>query len=141
MAIERIDPILRVADLAASLDYYVRVLGFRIDWSHGGLIASVSRDGCVLMLSQGDQGHPGSWTWIGVEDCAAMHDELRANGAKIRNPPQNFPWALEMQIEDPDGNVLRVGSESIEGAPFGRWRDMNGTLWQLADGGWSRIAE
>ncbi len=141
MAFERIDPILRVADLAASLDYYVRILGFKIDWTYDGLIASVSRDGCVLMLSQGDQGHTGTWVWIGVEDCAAIHDELRASGAKIRNPPQNFPWALEMQVEDPDGNVLRIGSESIAGAPFGRWRDMNGTLWQLAGDGWSRIAE
>jgi hypothetical protein len=26
-------------------------------------------------------------------------------------PPTNFPWALEMHVEDPDGNVLRLGSE------------------------------
>jgi hypothetical protein len=26
-------------------------------------------------------------------------------------PPTNFPWALEMQVKDPDGNVLRIGSE------------------------------
>ena len=26
-------------------------------------------------------------------------------------PPTTFPWALEMQIEDPDGNVLRIGSD------------------------------
>lgn len=141
MAIERIDPILRVADLTASLDYYVRILGFKVDWSYEGSIASISRDGCVLMLSQGDQGHAGSWTWVGVEDCASMHDELQARGAKIRHPPQNFPWAFEMQLEDPDGNVLRVGSESIEGAPFGQWRDMDGALWQLTGDGWTRIAE
>jgi hypothetical protein len=25
--------------------------------------------------------------------------------------PTKYPWALEMQLEDPDGNVLRIGSE------------------------------
>jgi hypothetical protein len=35
-------------------------------------------------------------------------------------PPTNFPWALEMQVEDPDGNVLRIGSEPKTDRPFAR---------------------
>ena len=31
--------------------------------------------------------------------------------------PTNFSWALEMHVEDPDGNVLRLGSE-LRSAPF-----------------------
>jgi hypothetical protein len=26
-------------------------------------------------------------------------------------PPTRYTWALKMQIEDPDGNVLRMGSD------------------------------
>ena len=37
--------------------------------------------------------------------------ELAGKSVKTLLPPTNFPWALEMQIEDPDGNVLRFGSE------------------------------
>ena len=29
----------------------------------------------------------------------------------IKLPPTNFSWAYEMQVEDPDGNVLRLGSD------------------------------
>jgi len=36
---------------------------------------------------------------------------LKACGVPIRMPPTNFSWAVEMQIEDPDRNVLRLGSE------------------------------
>jgi len=36
---------------------------------------------------------------------------FRERGAIVRSEPENHPWALEMQIEDPDGNVLRFGSE------------------------------
>jgi predicted enzyme related to lactoylglutathione lyase len=46
-----------------------------------------------------------------VDDAEKLHEELKARGVAIRLPPTNFPWALEMQIEDPDGNVLRLGSE------------------------------
>jgi uncharacterized glyoxalase superfamily protein PhnB len=40
-----------------------------------------------------------------------IYDQLKARGVPIRMAPTNYPWALEMQVEDPDGNVLRLGSE------------------------------
>lgn len=132
-------PIFRVARLAASLEYYVTVLGFNIDWEQAG-IASISRDRCCLFLSQGDQGHPGGWTWIGVGDAEAVFEELRAKGARVRHPPTNYSWALEMQIEDLDGNVLRLGSGPRTGEPVGEWLDMQGEAWvQSADGDWTRV--
>ena len=36
-----------------------------------------------------------------------------ALGVKIRMAPTNYPWALEMHVEDPDGNVIRFGSEPL----------------------------
>ena len=128
---EGVIPILRVADLDASLDYYVRILGFSLQWREGDSIASVRRGRCELFLAAGDQGHPGGWVWVGVSDAGLLHEHYLTAGAKIRHPPTNYPWALEMQVEDLDGNVLRMGSESIEDAPFGEWLDMNGKRWQL----------
>src|SRR5207249_7443150 len=72
---EGVTPILPVRDLTASLDHYVRVLGFEVHWHHPGNIASVSRGRCDLMFCQGDQVHPGSWVWIGVEDVEPLHEE------------------------------------------------------------------
>src|SRR4051812_16695512 len=124
-----VSPILRVANLAASLEYYVNVLGFTIDWEYANVIASVSRDQCGIFLCEGDQGHPGSWVWIGLEDVDALYEEYRASGAKVRQPPTNFKWACEMQVEDLDGNVLRLGSDSKPDQPFGPWLDMHGKYW------------
>ncbi len=132
-------PILSVADLGTSLDYYVRVLGFTIDWRDDMGTASVSRERCSLMLCQGDQGHAGVWVWIGVGDADALHDELKARGAIVRHAPTNYPWARELQIADPDGNVLRLGSEPQVGMPTGEWLDMHGVRWaQDSFGGWQR---
>jgi catechol 2,3-dioxygenase-like lactoylglutathione lyase family enzyme len=70
-------PIFPVANLAAAIDFYVNTLGFRLNWQHQDLFASVSRDKCNIMLSEGDQCHAGTWTWIGVTDASPLEDELR----------------------------------------------------------------
>jgi predicted enzyme related to lactoylglutathione lyase len=134
---EGMNPILRITDVKSSVDYYTRVLGFQVDFSTP-IFAAVSRDNCHLFLSQGDQGHAGSWVYIGVEDVDGLLAELQSSGAKIRHPPTNYSWAREMQVEDPDGNVLRLASETREGEPIGEWLDMDGVAWQLQGGGWNR---
>ncbi len=121
-------PVFRVTSVAAAVEYYVSPLGFRHNWGTGGF-ASVSRDGCTIFLSEGDQGHFGTWVWIGVNDASSLEAELRAKGAKIRHPPTNYPWAYEMQVEDLDGNVLRLGSDKLEGQAYGEWLDMEGRTW------------
>lgn len=124
---EGVTPILRVTDLPAGIAYYVQKLGFKLDWEYP-YFASLSRGKCHLFLSLGDQGHTGSWVWIGVEDAAHLHEEYLKSGAKIRHKPTNYNWAYEMQVEDLDGNVLRMGSEPKD-APEGEWLDMNGRTW------------
>ncbi len=112
------NPILSVADMSRSVRYYVDVLGFTdADWG-GDDFTCVTRDNAGIYLSQGDQGQPGTWAWIGVEDVAALYEEYMASGASIRRPPTNYLWAYEMQVEDPDGHVLRFGSEPRTDVPF-----------------------
>lgn len=136
---EGVTPILRVQNVRASIDYYVGALGFKVDWETP-IFASVSRDRAHVFLSEGDQGNPGSWVWIGVTDAAALSDEYRRTGARIRHPPTNYPWAYEMQVEDIDGNVLRLGSEPLSDSACGEWLDMRGGLWAMTSAGeWTRV--
>jgi catechol 2,3-dioxygenase-like lactoylglutathione lyase family enzyme len=138
---ERATPILRVADLSKSVEHYVRVLGFELNFQ-GPYFAGISRDQGEIYLSVGDQGHRGTWVWIGVEDVDTLLDEYRKSGAKIRHQPTNYSWAYEMQVEDLDGNVLRIGSEPKENEPTGEWLDMERQRWtEMPDGTWERAKE
>jgi len=92
-------------------------------------MASVSRDRCGIFLVEGDQGHLGAWVWIGLADVKLIFEEYQSKGAKIRHPPTNYGWAREMQVEDPDGNVLRIGSDPRDDEPLGEWLDMHGRRW------------
>lgn len=134
-------PILRVENLDASVAYYVERLGFHIQWRSDPL-ASVARDRASLMLSEGDQGHAGTWVWIAADDVDELYAELRGRGAHLRHPPTSYPWgSRECQVTDPDGHVLRFGAESRPGEPVGEWLDGQGRRWvPLPDGGW-RAAE
>jgi len=108
---EHANPILCVANLQRSVQYYVEVLGFaNAEWG-GDDFTCVSRDGAAIYLSEADQGHSGTWVWIGVSNTELLHEEYKSKGASILQPPENFPWACEMKVGDPDGHVLRFGSD------------------------------
>lgn len=108
---ERSQPILRVEDMQRALHFYLGKLGFKkAEWSTNDF-AMVERDGASMYLCRGAQGHGGAWVWLGVGDARTLHDQLKAAGVKIVMPLTKQPWALEFQVADPDGNVLRLGSE------------------------------
>ena len=115
MTFDCLTPILHVKDVRASIDHYVNVLGFKKDWEweNPPTFASVSRDHVSIFFCQGAQGNAGTWMSIFVDDVDELHEEYKKSGATIRQPPTNFPWGMrEMNIEDPDGHRLRMGTET-----------------------------
>jgi catechol 2,3-dioxygenase-like lactoylglutathione lyase family enzyme len=117
--IENIQPILSIKDMAASRYFYKEILGFEeADWGNDGFSA-FNRDRSGIYLCKGGQGNSGTWIWVGFDgDIFSLHQELLTKGVKIKQPPLNFSWALEMHIEDPDGHILRFGTDPNENEPF-----------------------
>ena len=104
-------PILYVSSLEASQRYYRDKLGFHIDWTDGDPpdFGAVTRGDTQIFMCQRCQGHPGGWIWIFSPDVDAVHADLAKRGATIKSTPENKPWGVrEMQVADPDGNVLRI---------------------------------
>ena len=123
-------PVFRVKSVDASIAYYLDALGFELRWRAGEGFACVARDQCSTFLTTDNQSQPRKWVWISVQDARVLHTHCLTSGAKIRNPPNNFEWAVEMQIEDLDENVLRIGSDPERGKPLGVWRDGDGIRWR-----------
>ncbi|HEY4357224.1 MAG TPA: VOC family protein [Acidobacteriaceae bacterium] len=111
-------PVLRVENIARSLRFYVDILGFEnVEWGTDDFTRINRGKSCIFLCRQA-QGAGRAWMWVGIDDTARLHEELAAQGVAIRLPPTNFFYALEMHVEDPDGNVLRFGSDPLTDRPF-----------------------
>jgi catechol 2,3-dioxygenase-like lactoylglutathione lyase family enzyme len=110
-------PTLRIAKLAASRDFYVRALGFGVDWEHadaaGALFAQLSREGMLLYLSErAADGAGRGLVHLYVPNVDAWHAEFFERGVDAPLP-QDMPWGnREFRIVDPDGNQLCVCTPS-----------------------------
>ena len=112
--VECIFPVLGVGDLAKSVHFYTETQGFKVDWAAGG-VGSVSRDGHAIMLSE--NAGKGAWAWVGLEDDS-LFDAYVECGVTVIQEPRNYSWPFEMKIEDPDGNILWLGTEPKADLPF-----------------------
>ena len=107
---EEVIPILRVSDAARAVTWYAR-LGFRQEWEHRfepGMPAftSVARGQVRLFLSEhrGDA-RPDTLVYLRVRDVDTI-------AAEFDVPVDQAPWAREIELRDPDGNRLRIGTPS-----------------------------
>lgn len=106
--VEQLIPIVRVSDANEAAEWYGR-LGFVKDFEHRyseefPAYVGVVRNGMALHLSEhvGDA-TPDSLIYLFVEDVDALAEEL---GAEV----SETPWAREIQVSDPDGNRVRIGT-------------------------------
>ncbi len=76
-----------------------------------------ARDQVSFFLCQETQGQAGMWLSVFVDDVDTLYREYQLRGAVIRQKPTNFPWGVrEMNVEDPDGHRLRMGSPTNDPA-------------------------
>jgi len=105
---EEVIPILHVEDAAAAVAWYER-LGFVKQWEHRfepGLPAfvEVARGRVRLFLSEhnGDA-RPDTLVYLRVRDVEAVASEFGVQA-------KDAPWAREIELRDPGGNRLRIGT-------------------------------
>jgi uncharacterized glyoxalase superfamily protein PhnB len=109
-----VTPILRIFDIAKAHEFYIGFLGFEVQFEHrfddnAPLYMGISRDGCVLHLSEhhGD-GAPGAHIRVEAGDIVALHRELIAKKYRFARPGlEETPWQTrEVTVGDPFGNRL-----------------------------------
>ncbi|ARQ72472.1 glyoxalase superfamily protein [Streptomyces marincola] len=105
---EDVIPILRVQDAARAVAWYRR-LGFTPRWEHRfepgfPLFVEIARGELRLFLSEHEgDAVPGTLVYLRVRDVDAVAEAFGV-------PVEDAPWAREIELRDPDGNRLRVGT-------------------------------
>jgi predicted lactoylglutathione lyase len=107
-----------VSDINKAAEYYVKNLGFKIDWGgEDGGIAGISKGFCRMFLTNPSFRQPYGnvgpvMIWLNLDSKAEV-DELfaqwKAAQAKIVSEPEDKPWKLrEFMAADLDDNLIRV---------------------------------
>jgi glyoxylase I family protein len=108
-------------DVARSVDFYTRVLGFKLEHQQLPDFAAVSLGTLNILLSGpgasgsrplagGQRQEPGGWNRVvlRVDDLASCIKELKESQARFRNEMEVGPGGKQIQIEDPDGNPIEL---------------------------------
>lgn len=113
--VTRVVPFLHVRDARAASTFY-ELLGFYLEWEHRfephlPLFLSIGTDdGARVFLSEhaGDA-RPDTLLYLYVDDVDGLYARLTEAGVEVA-PPEDAPWAREIEVRDPDGNRLRIGT-------------------------------
>jgi catechol 2,3-dioxygenase-like lactoylglutathione lyase family enzyme len=119
-SLTRLAPVLVVPDVDEALAHYRDKLGFQVEeWEpNPAAYGYAHRDACDIHFCQGEQPRPNSEVvqpdlfdiYLSTDDVAALHEELKANGADLLHEPMERPWGmLEIRVQDPFGYILAFG--------------------------------
>ncbi|ACG74196.1 Glyoxalase/bleomycin resistance protein/dioxygenase [Anaeromyxobacter sp. K] len=111
----------QVSDVARSVAFYTRQLGFELQHQQLPAFANVSLGEVSILLSgpgasgsrpmpDGRRQEPGGWNRVvlRVHDLPGLIVELKHAGVRFRNEVETGPGGRQVQIEDPDGNPIEL---------------------------------
>ena len=111
----------QVKEVQRSIVFYTKMLRFNLDQQNLPAFGQVSIDNLKLIFSgpgasgsrpmpDGRQQEPGGWNRIvlQVQDLPARITELKKEGVHFRNEMEVGPGGRQIQVEDPDGNLIEL---------------------------------
>lgn len=115
MRMTRLTPMLPVGSLATSIAFYGK-LGFVIEQRRDDWGWAMLRFGdCRIMLDRSINTHPQTprqaVLYLYVDDIAAYHRDVTANGLTVPALDVTFYGMQEFRLDDPDGNRLWIGQD------------------------------
>jgi catechol 2,3-dioxygenase-like lactoylglutathione lyase family enzyme len=111
MTVRRVMPIITVADLEASRDAYVAVLGLREVMNHGWIVTLADDElrHQVSLMTKDATAPVDPNVSIEVDDVDAAHQAAVDAGLHIVHPLNDEEWGVRrFFFADPGGNVVNV---------------------------------
>jgi predicted enzyme related to lactoylglutathione lyase len=103
---------LPIKDCKASRDWYVKNLGFKVEFENPatGTVAIQDKAGFTIFLTQTARRLAGEKCTlvIQIDDVDRKYRELSRRRIKFINAPQDLMWGYGAELADPDGYQLNL---------------------------------
>ncbi len=114
-------PTFRILDYKKATDFYIDGLGFNIDWEHRfgpkePVYMQISRNGLTLHLSENKRFDAGVIVFVDCKELNEFYSDVNSRKSDIElSKPEKTNWqTIQMEIEDPFGNLLRFNETIFE---------------------------
>ena len=114
-------PTFGIRDYKTAINFYIDFLGFKIDWEHrfsptDPVYMQISMNGLILHLSENKRFYTKAIAFVETKEIKEFHKKLQER--KPTNKIQDIVltnWkTMQLEIEDPFGNLLRFNENILE---------------------------
>jgi catechol 2,3-dioxygenase-like lactoylglutathione lyase family enzyme len=101
---------LPVKDVRRSRDWYVKNLGFKVEFEREGITAIQDSAGFTIFLTKAVKSIVGEKVTLNIQvkSVDRKHQELASIGVKFVNAPQLLFWGYGAELRDPDGYMINL---------------------------------
>jgi len=113
--IKKMSPQFLVTDIERSIDFYIKKLGFDLEFRYEDFYAGIIKDGFSIHLKSGKPSIEERKTKrekedldivFSVEAVEDLYEEFMSKSIEIIQPLCDRPYGKEFYIADPDGYIL-----------------------------------
>jgi catechol 2,3-dioxygenase-like lactoylglutathione lyase family enzyme len=113
-------PLLLVSDLADSIEFYTKELGFALDFRYEDFYAGIVKDGCSIHLKVGNpssderrnkRSNDDLDITFSIDSLDDLYQELSNKPIDLVQPIRDMPYGREFYVADPDGYIIGFLSE------------------------------
>lgn len=115
LKIKQMSPQLLVADIDASIDFYIKKIGFELDFRYEDFYAGISKDGYSIHLKSGSPSAAERLHKLNnddldivfsIENVEALYYSFLDKSISVTQPLCERPYGKEFYVADPDGYIL-----------------------------------
>jgi len=119
--IKKMSPQLLVTDIDRSLEFYLKKLGFEIDFRFEDFYSGIIKDGYSIHLKSGKpsfeerknrRNNENLDIIFSVDNIEGLYEEFSNNFVELIQPLREMPYGKEFYVIDPDGYIIAFLEEA-----------------------------
>ncbi|MEO8860091.1 MAG: VOC family protein [Ginsengibacter sp.] len=113
--IKKMSPLFLMDDIKRSIEFYIKELGFEVDFLYEDFYAGIIKNGYSIHLKvsksstkerKNKRNNEDIDITFSVDDIEELYEELTNKSVEVIQSLRDMPYGKEFYVADPDGNII-----------------------------------